>query len=457
MPTELSDLAAYSVVPGRISDRTATLSIIAHEAAEVTVTCESSATGIQHSRRVSLPAGQPAEIVFDTLRVNTEYTYALRTAGESHTRPQPLATGRFHTQRAAGSSFVFTIQGDSHPERPQMFDPTLYALTLQSVAADQADFHICMGDDFSISKLPDLTHDAVASRYALQRPFLGIVGRSAPVFLINGNHEQASLFNYNQPGLAHSAAVWAQTARNHLFPMPVPEGIYYGNSEPLDPIGLLRDYYAWIWGDALFVVLDNYWHSPACVDTRLSEDEARRKPGDKQRSWWDITLGNEQYRWFRGILESSQAKFKFVFTHHVLGSGRGGVERAQLYEWGGRSERGGDEFKARRPGWSLPIHQLMVKHGVSVFFQGHDHLYAMQELDGMIYQTTPVPADPSYSIYNSEHYLSGVKHPNSGHLRVTVEPRQARVEYVRSYLQKDLGINRRQSEVTHSYIVHPRP
>jgi hypothetical protein len=275
------------------------------------------------------------------------------------------------------------------------------------------------------------------------------------VFLLNGNHEQASLFNYDQQGLAHDAAVWAQQARNCLFPMPGPDAFYSGDSTPLPPIGPLRDYYAWTWGDALFVVLDNYWHSPASVDTKLNEDDAH-KPAGKDRDWWGITLGDEQYEWFRRTLQSSRAKFKFVFAHHVMGTSRGGIERAGLYEWGGRSERGGDTFQHRRPKWELPVHQLMVKHGVSIFFQGHDHLYARQELDGIVYQTVPIPADSSYAIYNDDHYFSGVKHPNSGYLRVTVGPGESKVEYVRSYLPKDVALNRRHGEVTHSYTLQPR-
>ena len=85
----------------------------------------------------------------------------------------------------------------------------------------------------------------------------------------------------------------------------------------------------------------------------------------------------------------------------------------------------------------MPVHAMMVKHGVSVFFQGHDHLYARQELDGVVYQTVPNPADPTYTAFNREAYLSGDVQPNSGHLRVTVAPDALRVEYVRGVLPAD--------------------
>ena len=68
---------------------------------------------------------------------------------------------------------------------------------------------------------------------------------------------------------------------------------------------------------------------------------------------------------------------------------------ASLYEWGGRNSDGVWEFDERRPDWELPIHQLMVENGVTIFFQGHDHLYARQELDSLIYQEVPNPGDPT--------------------------------------------------------------
>jgi len=67
-----------------------------------------------------------------------------------------------------------------------------------------------------------------------------------------------------------------------------------------------------------------------------------------------------------------------------------------------------------------------------------------------------MPADPGYQTYNEDRYLSGVKLPNSGHLRVTVSPEKVTVEYVRSYLAKDETALRKTGEVAHSYSVKPR-
>lgn len=441
------DWAVFSTVVGRVSAGSATLSLVSEEQEGVTVSVIDGAGAVRGRHTATLKPGQASEVVFEGLAADTEYGYRVesdRKVGRAEAR-----VGRFRTCRGAGVPFSFTVQGDSHPERPQMFDAALYAKTLGAIAATKPDFHICMGDDFSIAKLPELTADSIASRYLLQRPYLGIVGRVAPVFLVNGNHEQASLYNYEQPGVAHDAAVWAQQARNRLFPLPSPDGFFTGNPRPREGIGQMRDYYAWSWGDALCVVLDNYWHSPVCVDTRLNETDARGQ--GKNRDGWGITIGDEQYAWLTQTLEKSDAKFKFVFAHHVMGTGRGGVERAGFYEWGGRSERGADEFQRHRPKWALPVHGVLAKYGVSALFQGHDHLYARQELDGVVYQTVPMPADPNYSTYNADRYGSGVKLPNSGYLKVTVDGQQATVQYVRSYRDGDSA--GKDGEIAHQYTL----
>jgi hypothetical protein len=245
------------------------------------------------------------------------------------------------------------------------------------------------------------------------------------VFLVNGNHEQASLANMN--GGADNVAVWAQTARNTYYPQPAPDSFYTGDSEPVGPIGLLRDYYAFTWGDALFVVIDPYWHSPQTVDNQFGADRDEKK----NRDLWNVTLGDAQYQWFKQTLETSTARYKFVFTHHVLGTGRGGIELANSYECGDSAL-----LAAHRPGWDKTIQQIMAENHVTIFFQGHDHIFVRQELDGVIYQTLPEPANPFYTYENEETYKSGEKQPNSGRVRVSVSPGGVKVDYIRSYLDK---------------------
>jgi hypothetical protein len=95
----------------------------------------------------------------------------------------------------------------------------------------------------------------------------------------------------------------------------------------------------------------------------------------------------------------------------------------------------------------------MAKNGVTIFFQGHDHLFARQELDGVTYQEVPLPADPTYSAFNADAYKSGTKLPNTGHLRVTVAPRNVTVDYVKSYLQGKETATETNGMVAYSYTL----
>jgi hypothetical protein len=399
-------------------------------------------------------ASQPAEFILENLSRDTRYYYRarFRSAGSS----DAWSTGTEHsfmTQRASGAIFRFAVQGDSHPERAgNMFNADLYNRTMRAVASDRPDFYLTSGDDFSVDTLRTVTEATVAERYAIQVPYLAQMAHSTPLFLVNGNHEQAARYLYFSSGPSSSVPVWAQNARNRLFPQPAPDGFYSGNEEPLPGIGLLRNYYAWEWGDALFLTLDPYWSSPVAVDNVFGDDGST-PGGGKSPNKWDITHGDAQYQWLKRTLEGSRARWKFVFAHHVLGGGRGGVELASDFEWGGANGNGSPGFAANRPTWAAPIHQLFVANKVTVFFQAHDHLFVRQQLDGVTYQSLPNPADNTYTAFNSDAYRSGDKFANSGYVRVTVSPASVFVEYVRMYLPQDEGPGRTSGSVQFSYTL----
>jgi hypothetical protein len=76
----------------------------------------------------------------------------------------------------------------------------------------------------------------------------------------------------------------------------------------------------------------------------------------------------------------------------------------------------------------------MIDNNVSAFFHGHDHEYAYEELDGVVYQLVPAPSMTGYgfNLYSeSDPYTIKVL-PNPGHLRVTVTPTETTVDYVSS-------------------------
>jgi hypothetical protein len=483
--------ATMTQILGRPTDHSITVSVLASKDLEaffeygVKPGTYTGKTGVTKSQ-----SGKPSEVLLDHLKANTRYYYRMRYRQPGEAAYSAGTECSFHTQRAPGSTFAFGVQGDSHPERlNRMYHPDLYTRTMQNARKDGLDFYIALGDDFSIDPLYNrgrLNPEAVAQIYINQRRFLGLVGSSSPLFLVNGNHEQAAA--YLLDGTPNSPPVLAGKARNLYYPQPAPDSFYTGDREPVEFVGLLHDYYAWTWGDALFVTIDPYWHSPVQIDAGLgggqggrggpggadqagrerggrkgaSPGQGGRKQGGRQgggdrggrnRDWWGITMGDAQYQWLKKTLEQSKARYKFVFAHHVLGTGRGGVEVADLYEWGGKNRAGEWEFDKKRPGWELPVHQLMVKNGVTIFFQGHDHLFARQQRDGVVYQEAPNPADQGYSVYNRDAYRSGDILPNSGHLRVTVSPANVKVDYVRSYLPQDETPDRKNGEVAFSYTI----
>jgi hypothetical protein len=431
---------------GRPTDRSVTVNARADQALELYFEYGPD-SGVYVSRTPALTCAAlaPTEFLLDGLVADarTYYRMRFRSAG---------STGAFeagvehsvHTQRSPGSAFTFCIQGDSHPERASQFDGTLYTRTLQTVAAERPDFYMTIGDDFSIDTLQTITADTVAARYVIQLPYLGIVAHSSPLFLVNGNHEQAA--RYLLDGTPDNPAVWAQNARNRYFPQPAPGDFYTGNTEVVPYIGLLRNTFAFEWGDALFVTIDPYWSSPVVVDGPLYD-------GPKTADKWQITLGDAQYFWLKRTLEQSKARWKFVFAHHVSGTGRGGVEKAGEFEWGGYNQNGTWGFTSHRPTWPLPIHELMAANHVTIFFQGHDHLFVRQELDGVVYQELPEPADPTYTLWNSDAYTSGVQFANTGYVRVSVSASSVRVDYVKTYLPNDEDSSHQSGEIAFSYTI----
>ena len=414
-PTPPSDLYLAPEMVGVPTNNSAVIHLLPAKAMEVII--EYGTNGLtQFSAPHKSEANQPLQIILNNLKADTEYSYTVisdNVRGISHT---------FHTARTKSNAFIFEVQGDSHPERiGRQFNPQLYSQVLNNAGIDQPDFYITIGDDFSVDSLQNVNPMTVSDIYLSQRRWLSLV--DAPIYLVNGNHEQASLANLD--GTSQNVAVWAQTSRNALFPIPFPNSFYSGDEKSIENIGLLGDYYAWEWGDALFVVIDPYWHSTISVDNQFGAN--RIKPAN--RDLWQVTLGDEQYTWFTETLHKSEAKYKFVFTHHVLGTGRGGVELAGNYEWGDVNG-----LKSHRPGWDKTIQQIMVDEGVTIFFQGHDHIFARQELDGVIYQTLPEPANPEYSWENKDAYTIGDVYPNSGRLRITVNSTNILVEYVQTKL-----------------------
>lgn len=439
---------SFDLVLGRPTGTSVTLSVLAYGDLEgyVAYGSEPGRYSGQTTQQL-LKRGQPAEVLIKSLQPNTIYYYQFfsRAAGEDKFKAAEERS--FHTARPAGSKFTFVVQADSHLDENVI--PERYQRSMLNMVSDHPDFLVDLGDTFMTGKYRG---DRVGAekQYLAQRFYFGIIGQSAPLFLVLGNHdgEMGEKGGRAEAG-GDSPSVWANLTRKKYFPNPIPDEFYSGNASPHPAAGLLQDYYAWEWGDALFVVLDPFW---------FTAGEAK-DTGDN----WNRSLGREQYDWLKRTLEASRAAFKLVFIHHLAGGatpeGRGGAEASKLYEWGGLNQNGSDGFRQHRPGWPAPVHDLLVKNRVAAVFHGHDHMYAKQERDGVIYQCVPQPGntgDGSASRKAAEFsYLSGKFFGSPGYLRVTITPEKLTADLIRSYQPADETDGRKNHQVDFSYEITP--
>lgn len=439
-----------SIILGRPTDTTMTASVLFNQVQDFYLEYGTQ-SGVYPftTPTITSVANQPEEVVMRNLTGNTRYYYRLRyrtgNTGPFAATPQY----NFMTQRAPGTTFRFNLEADEH-----LYDkkgiPNMYKITLANQAKDSADFLMSLGDIFGDDHTPNTTTSQdMNDLHKDYLQYLKEVCHSVPFYVCLGNHEGENGF-YLQQNNGQNIAVYGTQWRKYYYPNPYPNGFYTGNTanEPYG-IGQPENYFAWTWGDALFVVLDVY-----------RDCSINAKPLN-----WDWTLGFTQYTWLKNTLQNSNAKFKFVFAHHTRGQGRGGVVTAKGCEWGGYSGSAGTnyQFDTYRPGWGQPIHQLMVANDVNIFFQGHDHLYAKESLDSLVYQEVPMPSDSTYEIgylANADAYTD-VTLRGTGHIRVTVTPTCATVDFVRAYLPADtllpdsVGIIHKNGEIAYSYTVGP--
>lgn len=435
---------------GRPTDASVTLTMIAAQQITAQVQWGTAAGAYTaETQAVTVPANGRFLAVLGGLAPDTRYVYRVRYLRSGEADFTARNEGSFHTRRAAGSTFTFTVQSDPHLDENS--DLELYRRTLGNVSADAPDFHMDLGDTFMCEKhsealtatvrtAPDQA--TVDARYLYERANFGLVTHSVPLFLVNGNHEGE--WGWLADGTARNIAVWAALARQQFFLNPNPDAFYSGDPLAEAFVGQRASWYAWQWGNALFVVLDPYWYT-------------KDKPNS---DGWALTLGERQTKWLQEILVSSPAAFKFVFIHNLVGGldgqMRGGIEAAPFFEWGGRDLDGTFVFPQKRPGWSMPVHQLLVQNGVTAVFHGHDHLYARQELDGVVYLEVPQPSAKNFTsgpnLAGQYHYTAGTILSSSGHMRVTVGPERVTVEYVRAWLSGQETAQRKNGQVDDTWI-----
>ena len=416
----------FDIVLGRPTGSSITSSVMFNQAEEFYFEYGTS-SGVYNASSINFTAAPnvPVEADITGLSANTRYYYRLKHHAVWASTYNTSSEYTFHTQRAVGSEFSFTVEADEH-----LYDKkgvqSIYNICLDNQAKDKPDFMFSLGDTFGDDHTAfTITSDTLDELHRFYRPFLGRITHSVPFYFCLGNHEGENDY-YMLQNPPNNLAIMGTLWRKYYYPNPYPNNFYTGNTE-VEPygVGTPENYYAWTWGNALFVVLDVY----------RNECDTSPKP-----QGWNWSLGQPQYDWLKTTLEGSQAQYKFVFAHHVRGQGRGGILEAKLYEWGGYEQNGTSyTFPANRPTMAKPIHQLFIDNGVTIFFQGHDHVFAHEVMDNITYQAVPMPSDSTYMIgklANADAYVSDTL-DGTGHIRVKINPTCVKVDYVKAYLPAD--------------------
>ena len=336
---------------------------------------------------------------------NVEANEEEETDGIEH--PSLLFLGEAVTQREPGESFSFALIADTHL-RPHEVTPGLdiWAVeeeTLLSVVQDievnLPDFIVHLGDvlDFHDYGFNDSPPSGDVTRWGYlnyRRMLADMIGNTAH-FMVIGNWDGEN-GDYDEDEIDRS-----REQRLLYAPGPEPSTYPQGGSPN-------EDYYAYTWGDALFIVLNVMTYTP--TPHLLSS-----YPGLVD----DWTLGEEQMAWFKKTLADATAKWRFVLIHHTVGGAAGDLDNSAYGRGGGQAANVGEQAK---------VHALMLEHGVQIFFYGHDHVFTDMVVDEIHY-TLPGSAGATWKFVTEETGYTEYR-SESGHGLVTVTPQNVLVEFI---------------------------
>lgn len=351
-------------------------------------------------------AGDVVRFALEGLRPGTAYEYRLT---EQHAEHAPaLFSGLVTTRREPGSSFSFVLITDTHiaprevlpgaTDTADFAEDTLLE-TAHAFGQDRPDFVLNLGDvlDFHLFGFNDPPPDSSWTRlaYLNYRRLWGDVLGNTTHFRVIGNWDGENGCN-TQEEIERS-----RSARLLYVPGPSPETYPEGGSPN-------QDYYAFSWGDAVFVALNVMTYTPTPHLLGIN-------PGLPD----DWTLGAEQLAWLEETLANTRSRWRFLFIHHTVGGAAGDEIDSAYGRGGGQAAHVGEQAR---------VHELMLRYGVQVFFFGHDHVFVDTVVDGVHY-TLPGSAGAPWKFTADETGYSKFW-PDSGYGRVRVGPESVGVEFV---------------------------
>lgn len=323
-----------------------------------------------------------------------------------------LYSGTAMTARPPGTPFRFALITDTHvvPRDPVpaptfvgtdfggVQESTLLSVTSE-VRAGQPDFLLNLGDtlDFHAFGFNEPPPDGVYTKlgYLNYRRLLGDTLGHVAHFPVIGNWDGESGCNTDEE-IQRSLA-------QRLVYVPGPGRDTYPEGGSAN-----GDYYAFTWGDALFVVLNVMTYTPTCHLLGTF-------PGLPD----DWTLGDDQLAWLERTLAAATARWRFLFIHHTVGGAAGDFNNSAYGRGGGQAARVGEQ---------AVVHDLMMRHGAQIFFYAHDHVFTDMVVDGIHY-TLPGSAGAPWKFNQLETGYSQYW-PDSGHARVDVSAARVKVDLV---------------------------
>jgi len=335
----------------------------------------------------------------------TRYEYRVLIKRASDDLFSSAAEGSFITQRKAPSSYAAVLITDPHTGSfPTTSQP---ALTLDKViknaSREDAEFVLALGDNVAWAgsrEYPQTRSQGAVSAYALYRKQIGPLSRKCPHFGIIGNWAGES------GKFPERSIRLVSEVRQAFLPNPNHRTYPQGGSER-------EDYYAFSWGDVLYVMLNVQTYSKPSQPEKLTSPMADVTRID------DWTIGAPQMAWLEKTLRTATERFRFVCMHHPAGGNAGDASNTLYGRGGSRAWNTGEQRR---------IHELMKKHKVQIFFYGHDHVFVDNVVDGIHY-ALPGSCGAPWKFTKAE---TGYERfwPDSGHARLRVTPEKATVTFV---------------------------
>jgi hypothetical protein len=120
----------FNIIVGRLTDNSSTVRVLFHSDVKAWLNYgDQSGKLSSKTDTQSLQTGEPFDFVIDSLAKNTRYFYRL--VYQTNGRTEQSDEFTFHTQRETDSSFVFTVQADSHLDENTSGDVYLRTLAGQ--------------------------------------------------------------------------------------------------------------------------------------------------------------------------------------------------------------------------------------------------------------------------------------------------------------------------------------